>query len=345
MNIIFMGTAEFAKPALQLLVEYCAMNKKCDVKAVYTASPKKSGRGQRVKKNIIHQFAESADLPIFCPRTLKTEEELNIIKQLKPDLIIVVAYGLLLPQKLLEIPKYGCFNIHPSALPRWRGAAPIERSLMAGDEETSVCIMKMDSGLDTGDIILQQKIKQPIWADAGYMHRILSNIGAEILIETIEKLNFYVANRESSIIANKVPNKLKGQKKLANILPFGDNFATAQSNAGITYADKLKESDFTLDFSKPVRLVYNKIRGLAPFYGAQFFYEGKRFKILKANFIEQENSNKNAQLGIVINKSLEITCKNGIIAPIVIKPEGKRAMDVKDFLNGANIKPGSVLQV
>jgi methionyl-tRNA formyltransferase len=305
MKIIFMGTPDFAVPALENL-----FNSHHEIICVYTQAPKAANRGMKIFKSKIQQFAESKNLKIHTPKTLKTEEEQIFLKNLNADIAVVAAYGMLLPKAVLEAPKFGCINIHPSLLPRWRGAAPIQRAVLEGDNKTGCCIMQMNEGLDTGDTILQETIPLEDTKTSSEMHAILANLGAEMLLKALEQIE----NRTYKI--------------------------TPQSEIGITYAKKITSEEEKIDFSKPVKEIYNKIRGLANYPCAYFYLEGVKYKILKADY---EENNNISELGKIIDNQFYISCNGGIIKPTIIQKEGKKPMNIKEFLNGNKIETGKFI--
>ena len=235
MRIIFMGTPEFAVPTLHEIV-----GAGHEVVAVYTRAPKPAGRGQAERKSPIHETAESLGIPVFTPKSLRGEAEQMLFAAHDADVGVVVAYGLLLPKPILDAPHLGCLNLHGSLLPRWRGAAPIQRAVMAGDRRTGVMVMQMDEGLDTGPVALVDEM--PIGDDetSGDIHDRMMRVGADLMVRALAALER------------------------------GSLTFTPQAEAGVTYAKKIEKAETRIDFSRPAAEVHNHIRGLSPFPGAWF---------------------------------------------------------------------------
>lgn len=301
-----MGTPEFAIPTLQTLIK-----SKHKILSVYTRTPKKAGRGQKLQKTPIHKLASKNNLQIFTPKSLKNPDEQNKLKQLNPDIIVVVAYGLILPKQVLDIPKFGCINIHPSLLPKWRGAAPMQRSLLAGDKKTGICIMKLSEGLDDGDILTSKEIDIKEDTDIKYLHDNLAKIGAKLLLQTLNKIE--------------KTQKIKGKK---------------QNNSLATYAHKIKKSEGKINWSKTADEINRQIRALWAFPGVYFEYKNERIKILKA----QKISGKFDKPGTILDKNLTISCKNGAIQPLILQRAGKKPMKIEEFLRGFKIEKETKLK-
>ena len=300
-----MGSPAFSAPTLSRLI-----NSDYEIVAVYTKPPTNSGRGLRQNKSAIHSLAEKFSLNVLTPKKLKTPESIEQFKSLNPDIVIVAAYGLLIPKEFLELPKHGFINIHPSDLPRWRGAAPIHRTIMAGDEKTAICIMKMDEGLDTGDIILRKEILLDNEITSKELHDKCSELGGEMILDAL------------------------------NLFEKGQVSFVKQSGEGVTYADKIISEEELLNFSLSAFDVNNKIRALSPKPGAYFIYKNEVIKIVSAVV---EKSNKNYQAGIVIDNKLGIACKDSIIRPILLQRNGKKMIYTDAFLRGYDIPMGSKL--
>lgn len=307
MRIIFMGTPDFAVPALKAL-----HNSGHNVVCVYTAPPKPAKRGMQLMKSKVHQVAEELGLKIEIPASLKPLEEQGNFRNFNADVAVVAAYGLLLPKEILEGTKHGCINIHPSLLPRWRGAAPIQRAVMSGDKETGCCIMQMDIGLDTGDIILQENIPLPQNATSGQMHNILAELGAKLLLESLKRIENGTATK------------------------------TTQSEEGVTYAKKITSTEEKLDFSKNVNELHNLIRGLSPHPASYFMLDGFKYKVLEAEYNE---STHNEPFGKITSEKLEIACNGGFITPTLIQKEGKKPTHTKDFINGNKGLIGKIITI
>lgn len=300
-----MGSPEFAAPTLSSLV-----NTNHEIIAVYTKPPVSSGRGLKENKSVIHVLAEKLSLTILTPKKLGTSENIKIFASLKPDIAIVAAYGLIIPKEFLQIPKHGFINVHPSDLPRWRGAAPIQHTVMAGDEKTAVCIMKMDEGLDTGDIILRSEIQLNDKITAKELHDKCATLGSSMIVET---LNLFEKNK---VLFKK------------------------QSQVGITYAEKIIPTEGRVDFNLPAKKVNCKIRALSPRPGAYFFYNNEMIKIITA---EVGSLKHDFKPGLVIDDKLSIACKEGIIKPTLLQRQGKKMVYTDAFLRGFKIPAGTVL--
>lgn len=290
-----MGTPDFAVPALQGLIA-----SEHEVVAVYTAQPRPAGRGKKLRQSAVHDVAEAAGLDVRTPSSLKTESLPEC------DIAVVVAYGLLLPQHVLDAPKYGCLNIHPSALPRWRGAAPLQRTIMAGDVSTAVCIMQMDAGLDTGAVLMREDFDLPAKMTAGELHDKCAEIGAKLTLETIANI--------------------------AGLQP------EIQPEDGVTYAKKILKDDERIDWSKTAVEIECQIRGLNPFPGAYFEYDGQKVKVHAADVVDAEGD-----AGVALDDKLTIACGQGALKVVNLQKAGKRAMSAADFLSGNKIPAGTNL--
>jgi methionyl-tRNA formyltransferase len=304
LRLIFMGTPDFSVPALTALVA-----RGYDIAAVYTRAPKPSGRrGLELQPTPVERAARGFGLPVLTPATLKTPEAQTVFRAHGADAAVVVAYGLILPKPILEAMPLGCFNIHASLLPRWRGAAPINRAIMAGDSESGVTIMKMDEGLDTGAMALVDRL--PIGADltAGELHDALSRTGAELMPRALGALE-------------------RGSLSL-----------TPQPDAGVTYAEKISKDETRIDWSKPAKSVHDHIRGLSPFPGAWFEMEGTRIKVLRSTMAQGSGAP-----GTAIDDQLTIACNDGAVRLLELQRAGKQAMKAEDFLRGTSIKRGARL--
>ena len=255
----------------------------------------------KILKSKVHQFCEDSNIKIEFPKSLKNEEEQKTFIKYKADIAVVAAYGLILPKEILNGTKYGCINLHPSLLPRWRGAAPIQRTIMSGDDQTAMCIMQMEEGLDTGDIILQENLSIPNDVNAGYLHDTLANLGAEMTLEAI------------------------------NLISEGKSKPKAQSNEGIIYANKITKEDEEINFNKPGEVIINQIKGLSPYPAAYFKYKEKKYKIFEAIFEECQHGEK---FSSIIDEGRKIACMDGFIKPTIIQKEGKKRMEIEDFLRG-----------
>jgi methionyl-tRNA formyltransferase len=288
MRIVFMGTPDFAVPILDALAAHH------DVVCAYAQPPRPAGRGKQDRPSPVQQRAQAFGIPTRHPTTLRTPEALADFTALKADIAVVVAYGLILPQAILHAPAKGCLNIHASLLPRWRGAAPIHRAIMAGDTETGICIMQMEAGLDTGPVLLRRAI--PIRADdtTADLHDRLASLGAKLIIEALETLP-------------------KPQP---------------QSTDGITYATKIDKAEARVDWTKPAAEVDRQIRGLSPFPGAWCNVAGERLKLLRSKVADGHGAP-----GQVLH-GLTIACGTGAVEITLAQREGKRPMLSEDLLRG-----------
>ncbi len=307
LRIIFMGTPDFSIPTFSEIISAGH-----DVVAVYTQPPRPAGRGMSEQKTPVHQFADQSGIPVFTPKSLKSPPQQEEFINHKADLAIVVAYGLILPKVILEAPKHGCLNLHASLLPRWRGAAPIQRAIMAGDKETGVMIMQMDEGLDTGDICLGERIPISTNMTAGELHDKLALTGADLMIRALSALSRDSLTR------------------------------TPQLNDNVTYAKKIKKSETKIDWSKSAQEVHNHIRGLSPFPGAWFEWNrnGKteRVKVLGAEVIKQSG-----QAGLVLDDNLTVACGEDSIRLTHAQRAGKKPMAAEELLRGFNLPRNSLL--
>jgi methionyl-tRNA formyltransferase len=305
-RIIFMGTPDFAVPTLGALLAADH-----NIVGVYTQPPRAAGRWLAAQKSRVQLFAETKRLPVFTPASLKGAEEQARFKGLNADAAIVVAYGLILPKPILETPRFGCFNLHASLLPRWRGAAPIQRAIMAGDIETGVAIMRIEEALDTGAICLAER--EPIRPDetAGELHDRLAVVGAALMVRALRDLE---------------------QGALA---------CWPQHDEG-TYAAKIEPGERRIDWSRPAREVHNLIRGLSPHPGAWFEIElnGKRERVRALRSILSEGEGKP---GTVLDNQLTIACDKSAVRLIEVQRAGKRAMPAEEFLRGATLRPRTIL--
>jgi len=300
MRLIFMGTPDFAVPTL---IELAARGHK--IAAVYTRAPKPAGRGMDLQRTPVEQEARRLALAVHTPRTLKDEEAQAAFRAHDADAAVVVAYGLILPKSVLEAPQLGCFNIHASLLPRWRGAAPINRAIMTGDAESGVTIMKMDEGLDTGAMAMAERM--PIGADitAGDLHDALSRQGADLMLRALAAAEC------------------------------GSLTLTPQPDNGVTYAEKISKNETRIDWSKSWKQVHDHIRGLSPFPGAWFEIDGVRVKALRST--KGEGS---GVAGTVLDDKLTIACGAAAVRLTQVQRAGKQPMSTDEFLRGTPVKPG-----
>jgi methionyl-tRNA formyltransferase len=308
LRLIFMGTPDFAVPTLLALAG--AGHK---IVAVYTRAAKPGGRrGLELVPSPIEREATRLGIPVLTPKTLKTPEAQAEFAAFNADAAIVVAYGLILPKAVLEAPRLGCFNVHASLLPRWRGAAPINRAVMAGDKESGVTIMQMDEGLDTGAMAMMERL--PIGPDmiAGELHDALSPLGADLMMRAIA-----AAER-------------------------GTLTLTPQPEQGVTYAEKISKDETRIDWSKPAHEVHNHIRGLSPFPGAWFELGGARVKVLRTTIGEGQKTQKAAP-GTTLDDQLTIACGDGAVRLMQIQRAGAKAMQADEFLRGTAVRFGTAV--
>lgn len=305
-RVVFMGTPAFAVPALRQLIKAGH-----HIIAVYTQPPRPAGRGYQMKISEIHQEALLHNLPVHTPLSLKTPEAQAAFKALKADIAVVAAYGLLLPKAILEAYPLGCINIHPSLLPRWRGAAPLQRTLLAGDKETGVTIMNMDIGLDTGPILLVEKMLLSPSVTISELHDLLSVRGAVLVEKAVTKLI------EGTIEA----------------LP--------QPKEGVTYAAKLSKEDGIIDWEQSAETIDRQIRALTPWPGVSFFYQGEYIKVHKVKYYQK--GSLESQPGTIIESPLKIACGEGIIELLELQRSGKKILDSETFLRGFAMPVGTRL--
>ncbi len=305
MRVVFMGTPAFAVPSLAAICEAGH-----EVVAVYTQPPRPAGRGQKETPSPVHKFAIEHKIPVYTPVSLKTAEAQVEFSAHNADIAVVVAYGLLLPKPVLDAYPLGCINVHPSLLPRWRGAAPIQRTLMAGDEVTGICIMKMDEGLDTGDILLKEEGIFTSGCDAGDLHDLLAQKAAPLVLKVLEKIK-----------------EIKPEK---------------QSSEGVTYAKKITKEECKINWLEPAQEIYNKIRGLSPAPAAYFSYKGENIKIFSASFSTIRHFSGVAA-GTVIDNHLTIACGQGVLTIEELQRPSKNRLFSSEFLKSYPIAEGEVL--
>lgn len=300
MRVTFMGTPEFSVPVLEALVAAGH-----EIAAVYCQPPRPAGRGKKERPTPVHARALELGLQVRHPVSLKGAEEQAAFAALNADVAVVVAYGLLLPQPVLDAPCFGCLNIHASLLPRWRGAAPIHRAIMAGDAETGVCIMQMEAGLDTGPVLLRKRVAIGTEDTTQDLHDRLSALGAVAITEALDRLP--------------------------------DLVAEVQPDEGVTYAHKIDKAEARVDWALPAEQIDRQIRGLSPFPGAWTILHGKRLKLLRCRVAEGSG-----QPGEVLD-GLIIACGEGAIEVTEAQIEGRGRQDAETFLRGNPLDPGTVL--
>ncbi len=307
LRIVFMGTPEFAVPTLSEII--AAGHEVC---AVYTRAPTSAGRGMAERKSPVHAFAEASGIPVFTPRSLKGGAEQTALRAFGADVAVVVAYGLILPKAVLDAPRLGSFNLHGSALPRWRGAAPIQRAIMAGDTETAAMVMRMDEGLDTGPICLAEQIAIGPSMTAGELHDVMALRGASLMVRALAALER------------------------------GSLSCTPQPTEGVTYAAKIEKAESQIDFGRSAHEVHNHIRSMSPFPGAWFEARldgrSERIKVLRSEVVEGAGAP-----GTLLDDSLTVACGCGAIRFVEVQRAGKRPMQAAEFLRGFKLATGTTL--
>ncbi len=301
MRIVFMGTPEFSVSVLDALVEAGH-----EIAAVYSQPPRPAGRGKKDRPSPVHARAEALGLEVRTPVSLKTAEAHAEFAGLNADVAVVVAYGLILPQVILDAPSRGCLNIHASLLPRWRGAAPIHRAIMAGDAQTGVCIMQMEAGLDTGPVLLRDALDIGVEETTAQLHDRLAAMGARLIVETLAQLS--------------------------------DLAPEVQPEEGVVYAAKIDKAEARIDWTRPAAEVDRLIRGLSPFPGAWFEVDGVRVKALGSRLVEGAGP-----AGVVLDDALYVACGGGAVALTRLQKAGKGAQDVDVFQRGMQIAVGADL--
>lgn len=305
MRVIFMGTPGFAVSALQRLID-----SKHEIVGVYTKEPKPAGRGFKEVKSAVQRVAEENNLPLFTPSSLKVADVLEELRSLEADVIVVAAYGMLLTKEVLDTPKHCCLNIHPSALPRWRGAAPIQRTIFSGDKETAVCIMRMDEGLDTGDVLIRKEFAVDDTITAYKLHDYCAELGADLTLDALD------------------------------LLESGKAEFTKQTEDGVEYAKKLTTADEVIDFTDDVFKISCQIRALTPKPAAYFKYGNEIIKIIEADFERKEHD---LTPGTVVDDNFTIAASGGFIYPKLVQRQGKKMIYTDAFLRGFKISKGEKL--
>jgi methionyl-tRNA formyltransferase len=300
MRIVFMGTPAFAVPTLLGLREAGH-----EIVAAYSQPPRPAGRGKQDRKSPVHLAAEKLGISVCHPKSLRDLDTQADFLAHEADLGVVVAYGLILPKAILDAPAHGCLNVHASLLPHWRGAAPIQRAILAGDSVTGVTIMRMEEGLDTGPMLATARV--PIEdKTAGELTDELAEIGARLLVETVADL---------------------------------DHLEARPQPTGATYAEKIAKLETRLDWDKPAERLEREVRALAPFPGSWFEFDGERIKVLRARVI-----GANGATGTVLDDELTVACGNAALRPVLVQPAGKQPMDAAAFLRGKPVPVGTVLR-
>ncbi|MFK8252421.1 methionyl-tRNA formyltransferase [Ancylobacter terrae] len=304
MRVVFMGTPEFAVPTLRAIA-----GQGHDVVAVYTRAPAAGGRrGLDRVPSPVHRAAEELGIPVLHPASLRTPEAAEIFAGHRADVAVVVAYGMLLPVPILEAPRFGCLNVHASLLPRWRGAAPIQRAVMAGDASSGVAVMRMEAGLDTGPVALIERVAIGPDMTAGDLHDALMPLGADLMLQALAALER------------------------------GGLAFTPQPADGVTYARKIEKAETRIDWSRPAGEVHDHIRGLAPFPGAWFDLAGARVKVLRSTRAEGAGAP-----GEVLDDALDIACGTGAVRLVEVQKAGGRPMGAAEFRRGTPLPAGTIL--
>ena len=308
MKLVFMGTPDFSVPALKALI-----GAGHDILSVYSQPPRPAGRGQKERFSPVHACAKEKGLDVRTPASFKDENVIAEFAALEADAAVVVAYGLILPVSALEAPRLGCLNIHASLLPRWRGAAPIQRAIEAGDTESGVCIMQMEQGLDTGPVLLERRCPITAETTTSSLHSVLSNLGGIAVVEAL------------------------------NLLDRGTIKAVEQAEEGITYARKLEKAESLLDWRRTATELDRKQRALTPWPGVQFLHKGQKIKVLKVRVLDRTPQ---AEAGTVLDLPgvpLAVACGSGALALEMLQRPGKEPMEIAAFLNGYDFERGNVL--
>lgn len=302
LRLAFMGTPDFAVAALAALVAAGH-----DVVCVYAQPPRPAGRGHKLHPSPVQTYAESMGIPVRSPKSLKKDADARAeFAALNLDVAIVAAYGLILPQEVLGAPKYGCINIHASLLPRWRGAAPIQRAIMAGDVETGICIMQMDAGLDTGAVLLSASTPITDSTTAQALHDMLAGMGADLIVAALKEIETLGS--------------------------------TTQPAEGATYAHMLEKEEGRIDWSKPAKEIARQVRAFHPWPGVWCMHNDQRLKVLEAEAVSHSGTP-----GEIIDRRLIVACGQGALLLKMIQPQGKNPMDGASFMNGARAKVGDML--
>ena len=299
-KIVFMGTPEFSVPTLKLLLK-----SEHRILTVYSQPPTKAHRGQKISSSSVENFAKKKALNVRTPLTLDSDEEYDFMKNLKPDIVVVIAYGKIIPKRFLNLAKYGFINVHASLLPKWRGAAPIQRSIMSLDSETGISVMKVVEELDAGPVMYQAKIVINENTDTQTLTQVLSQLGAKALLDSISKIE-------------------NGKAKFKE-----------QNHNQATYAKKISKAEGKIEWNESAKKVLAKINGLNPNPGAWFEYKNERYKVWKAEIV-----NKSGKIGTILNDQLIVSCKDQAVQILEIQKEGKSRQTTEQFLLGNKINQG-----
>lgn len=311
LRLVFMGSPDFSVPALDALLAAGH-----DIACVYSQPPRPAGRGQKEKKCAVHAFAEGKGLEVRTPATLKAPEDQSVFAELKADAAVVVAYGLILPAAVIEAPRLGCLNVHASLLPRWRGAAPIQRAIMEGDTVSGVTIMQIEEGLDTGDILMTGTIPITPETTGETLHDLLADQGASLMVAALEGL------------------------------AAGTLTPVPQPDDGVTYAAKLTRDEGRLDWQRPAAELERKVRALNPWPGTWFEHDGGRIKVLKTEIAEGQEDQLSGTVpgtlpGTLVDDTLTVACGEGVLRLLKVKREGKKSQDAAAFVRGYPMPSGT----
>lgn len=308
MRVVFMGTPDFAVKSLDAVLKAGH-----EVKGVITQPDRPKGRGKKMLPPPVKERALQLGLPFYQPQSVKDEAFLALLKRLEAEVIVVAAYGRILPQSVLELPLFGCINVHGSLLPQYRGAAPIQRAILNGDKETGVTIMQMAAGMDTGDILLKKAVPIGENDTTGQLFERLAYLGGELLVDALEAL---------------AAGRLQREK---------------QNEAEATYAPMLSKTDEIIDWQKPAYILHNQVRGLNPTPGAYTFFNGERLKIWETQVLDDNQNRPAGNVLKVDGEGLVISCQEGALKLLTVQPAGKKIMSFKDFVNGVTFDMSSRL--
>ncbi len=308
LRLVFMGTPDFAVPTLAAIV-----GRGHEVAAVYTRAPQPAGRGMELRSSPVEREARRLGLVVLTPKTLRTPEAQEEFRAHRADAAVVVAYGLILPKPVLDAPRLGCFNLHASALPRWRGAAPINRAIMAGDTETGVVAMRMAEGLDTGPMAMTARVAIGHDMTAGELHDELAQIGAGLMVDALD------------------------------VLKRGGLTLTPQPEEGVTYAAKIDKNETRIDWTKPWKAVHDHCRGLSPFPGAWFELPGSGASAARIKVLRTTRGEGAGSPGTVIDDRLTVACSDGAVRILELQRSGRQPMKAEEFLRGTPLAAGTRL--
>ncbi|MEQ8199862.1 MAG: methionyl-tRNA formyltransferase [Syntrophomonadaceae bacterium] len=308
MKVVFMGTSDFAVPSLARLVEY-----NYSIAGVVTQPDRPRGRGKKISFSPVKELSIKLGLEIFQPNRIGDSESTDVLRYWEPDVIVVVAYGQILPAEVLDLPRLGCINVHGSLLPHYRGAAPIQRAIMAGDKVTGVTTMFMNTGLDTGDIILQTPMEIGLEMDFGEVHDLLARAGADLLLDTMA------------------------------VLASGSNPRRKQDEHRISYAPRLSREEERIDWHQDAITIKNHIRALSPQPGAYTSLRGQRFKIFRSQVLEPDIGSKAGEIVDITSEGFAVQTGNGVLEILEVQKEGKKRISSLDFMKGFGLEPGEIL--